>query len=116
MEPGEMDVKVHDLRSNLINLEASLLGNPAKRMVGEKTKPTVNDRLFSIQKSIEYSTYGPTETNKQTLVIVKEQLNELRTELDKAKGEMSEVSRAIIESGAPWVEGEALPPIGPNRQ
>ena len=116
MEPGEMDAKVHGLRSNLINLEASLLGNPAKRMVGEKIKPTVNDRLFSIQKSIEYATYGPTETNKKTLVIVEDQLNALRTELDKAKSEMNKVSQAIIESGAPWVEGEALPPVGPNRR
>jgi len=113
--PGSLDQQLHEVKQNLLVMEEKLSGNPAKLAVGEKTKPTVGQRLFSLEIGIGHSTYGPTETHKKTLAIVKDQVQEIHTELESTQNEMSQIAKALIEAGAPWVEGEPVPPIGPNR-
>ncbi|MDN5202492.1 glycosyl hydrolase [Fulvivirgaceae bacterium BMA10] len=108
-EPGELDSQLHQLRQSLLDLDKELNGNRAKQQAGEKTKPTIGERLFAIDRGISRSTYGPTDTHKQTLAIIQKQLGNARTKLDAAKNEMSRIGKILLDIGAPWVEGEVIP-------
>ena len=114
--PGELDEQVYALRQSLMDLDEELNGNRAKQEIGEKTKPTISERLFAVERGISHSTYGPTPTHQKSLGIVKEQLQEIQSQLKSAQSEMAQLSKALMDNGAPWVEGEALPPVGPEKK
>ncbi|MEK6477167.1 glycosyl hydrolase [Catalinimonas sp. 4WD22] len=113
--PGEFDAQMYNLQQSLMDLDEELNGNRAKQEIGEKTKPTISERLFAVERGISHSTYGPTPTHQQSLAIVKEQLQDIQNKLKSAQSEMAEISAELMENGAPWIEGEALPPVGPEK-
>jgi hypothetical protein len=107
--PGDLDVRLNELRVTLQTVENNLFGNRAKRQVGEKTKPTVGDRLFSVELGIGESTYGPTATHQESLHIVNEQLLRIRTELTATSADATALGEDLLKAGAPWVQGNPLP-------
>jgi len=114
--PGELDERMYNLRQSLMNLDKELNGNRAKQEIGEKTKPTISARLFAVERGISHSTYGPTPTHQKSLAIVKEELQGIQNQLKAAQSEMAQLAKALMDNGAPWVEGEALPPVGPEEK
>ncbi|MEM9858295.1 MAG: glycosyl hydrolase [Bacteroidota bacterium] len=102
--PGDLDKQLHNLRASLMNLDQKVHGNPAKLQVGEKTKPTVGERLFALNRGISNSTYGPTKTHEQTIAILNQQLESIQNELNAIKGEMDKLTSALETTGAPSVE------------
>ena len=107
--PGDVDARLKKLRAALQAIEDDLYGNRAKRQVGEKTKPTIGDRLFSVELGISQSTYGPTATHKRTMEIVDSQLNQIRTDLAASIAAAETLADYLLAAGAPWVEGSPLP-------
>ena len=107
--PGDLDARLSDLRTTLQTIEDDLYGNRAKREIGEKTRPTVGDRLFSVELGIGQSTYGPTATHTKTMLIVNEQLQRVKTDLVKAQATAEALGDDLLKAGAPWVEGNPLP-------
>ncbi len=103
--PGTLDREINALRNSLMEMNSKLNGNPAKQQMGAKTKPTIGDRLFNVQLGVGTATYGPTQTNRQTLSIIDTQLNELNQSLSNAQAEMDRLVKALVAAGAPWVEG-----------
>ena len=77
---------------------------------GEKTKPLIGERLFAVKRGIERSTYGPTETNKQSMQIIQKEMGDIHSKLEAYLSAMADLGKALLEAGAPWVEGERLPP------
>ncbi len=112
--PGELDNRLHNLKTSLYDLDMKYSGNKARQEPGEKVDPTIGGRLFAINRGITRSTYGPTGFHKKNLQIVNNELNEYRTELATLHSEMQAISQALIEAGAPWVEGTNMPPVGPK--
>ncbi|MEE9461741.1 MAG: hypothetical protein V3V53_07905 [Bacteroidales bacterium] len=108
--PGNLDTQLYQLRQDLLTLDKQFNGDRSKLQVGEKTKPTIGERLFAINRSISHSTYGPTLTNRRGLEIVEEQLTDIQSELQSNITKMSDLCKALIKAGAPWVEGDPLPP------
>ncbi len=108
--PGNLDTQLYQLRQDLLTLDKQFNGDRSKLQVGEKTKPTIGERLFAINRSISHSTYGPTLTNRRGLEIVEEQLTDIRSELQSNITKMSDLGKALIKAGAPWVEGDPLLP------
>jgi hypothetical protein len=108
--PGDMDDRLYKLHSDLRDLEEKLRGNEAKRQVGEKTKPTVGERLFAVHRGISRSTYGPTDTHRRVLDIAKEDIAGLSQELQQYRGDLEQLSADLIAAGAPYVEGQPMPP------
>ncbi|MEL7006240.1 MAG: glycosyl hydrolase, partial [Bacteroidota bacterium] len=102
--PGSLDERLFKLKTRINEIDLTLNGNPAKVRVGEKTKTTLGSRLFSVNRSISNSTYGPTGTNKKTMEIIKKELNTLSGKLDEAKLEIQAVRQALTAAGAPPVE------------
>ena len=108
-DAGDLDKRLHDLRMEILELEGKVSGNQSKNEPGEKTKPTITDRLFSVSRGVGQSSYGPTETNRMSLEIAMDQLTEARRDLESAREKMSELAQDLLEAGAPWIEGEPLP-------
>ena len=102
--PGELDNRLFALRDRLKKLDHDLNGNVAKRQVGEKTMPTVAERIFAINRGITHSTYGPTDTHKETYTIVVEELNALKGEIASIEEGLSELADDLEAAGAPTVE------------
>jgi chromosome segregation ATPase len=108
-DAGDIDKRIHDLRMEILELEGKVSGYQSKNEPGEKKKPTISDRLFSVSRGVGQSTYGPTETNRQSLEIAMDQLAEAKRDLESAQKKMSKLAQDLLEAGAPWMEGEPLP-------
>jgi len=107
--PGDLDQRLNQLGKTLLSIEDKLLGNRAKREVGEKTRPNIASRLNAVELGVYHSTYGPTATLEMTLDIVADQLQQVKIDLTKARAGAAALGTDLIEAGAPWVEGNPLP-------
>jgi len=102
--PGNMDMRLFALNRNLQQLFVELNGNQSKQQIGEKTKPTISDRMFSVFLGVDHSTYGPTDTNIESLSIINDQLRSLTSKLNTTKNDMDVLYKGMLEAGAPYVE------------
>lgn len=108
--PGKFDVRLHELRANLLALNHQIAGSAARQQAGEKTaQPTLGDRIFAIHRGVGRSTYGPTGNNKRDLKIVNNQLAKMKMDLEKNKAAITTLAKDLVEAGAPWLESEVLP-------
>jgi photosystem II stability/assembly factor-like uncharacterized protein len=105
----ELEMRYHELRERLHALDARLNGNRSRQEPGEKVRPTIQERLFSVQLGIERSTYGPTKTIRASLDIAKREIAELHAEVERTGRDVKAFGRALVEAGAPWLEGGELP-------
>jgi len=107
-EPGALDRQVHDLRGRLLDLEQQMRGSQAKQAIGERSNPTVANRLFTAFDGV--STYGPTAMHRQSLDIARSELRDLKTRLESIRRQdIPALERAVMQAGAPWIEGAPLP-------
>lgn len=110
--PGELDRALFTIREQMLDLDQQLNGNKAKNEVGEKTKPSVSDRLSHAYYGTAYSTYGPTPSHRRSLEIagnlfqdIKDQVNEL------VNVDIPELEQQMEDAGAPWLEGQPIPEL-----
>jgi len=106
---GSFDNRLTEVRMELLKIDQELNGEKSKIEPGEKTKPTVVGRLFSLKIGIDHSTYGPTTNHKNALQLIKEQLSSSQSQLEMSQGKLSQLAKDLIKAGAPWMEGEVLP-------
>ncbi|NAS31035.1 glycosyl hydrolase [Flavobacteriaceae bacterium R38] len=102
--PGGLDKQLHDTRAKIIAINSELNGSTSKVQVGEKTKPTIGNRMFAVFRGIERSTYGPTDTHKRSMEIINSQLSSLSTKLDGVNNELKQLATALKNAGAPYVD------------
>jgi hypothetical protein len=93
----------------LLKIDQELNGEKSKVEPGEKTKPIIANRLFSLQIGIDHSTYGPTTNHKNALQLINEQLSSSQSQLETSQGKLSQLAKDLVKAGAPWMEGEPLP-------
>ncbi len=106
---GSLDVQIYQLRTEILDLHKQLFGDPTKGEVGEKSRPTIGKRLTSIKRGVNISTYGPTSTHRHTLEIVDTELKDVQSKFQNSLAKMSALSKALMDAGAPWIEGDPLP-------
>jgi hypothetical protein len=109
IEPGSLDQGLERLRAALLKIEDDLYGSRARRQVGERTGPTIESRLSSVELGVVQSTYGPTATHRMSLEIVSSQLRQIKMDLATARAEAAVLGDDLLRAGAPWVEGNPLP-------
>jgi len=103
---NELLTSIAKLKTNLDDMENELGGNPAKNQIGERTKPSIGGRLFSLNRGISRSTYGPTETHKQTIQIILKQWSAMNEKLQGYREEAANLAGQIVEAGGSWIEGQ----------
>ncbi|PCE63994.1 glycosyl hydrolase [Sediminicola luteus] len=102
--PGELENKSYTLVQAAKKLQSDYNGDPNKTQVGEKTKPTVGGRLFSLLIGLERSTYGPTATHKKSMEIVQSELASFEGRLQHLKNQASALESELQNAGAPLIE------------
>ena len=95
---------IAELRSSIGRLDTQVNGNPAKNQIGEKNRPTIGERLFSLNRGISNSTYGPTDTHRRTMEIVKKELGSVSNQLAGYRNSLSELANQVKAAGGSWVE------------
>ncbi|MEM8932188.1 MAG: glycosyl hydrolase [Acidobacteriota bacterium] len=105
----DIDPRFHALRGDVLELGSRFHGLRSKRQVGEKAPPTVGERLFAIERGVGLSTYGPTPSHRTLLEIATTEMADLRNDLERHEAGLSELARALLAAGAPWLQGEPLP-------
>ena len=106
---GNLDSRLYDIRSSIIEMDEALSGNRSKMEPGEKNNPTVGSRLNVVQRVIEYSTYGPTATAVENLALAQKGLDNISIQLNQNRMDLDALSHRLTKSGAPWVEGDKIP-------
>ncbi len=86
-------------------LENKMSGSKAKREIGEKTIPTLGDRLFSLYIGLSNSTYGPTDTHRDLISWAKDDVKLFKGELTEINTKIKTVAKMIVEAGGPYIEG-----------
>ena len=115
VDPGDLDSRLQQLRISLMDLDAEMNGNKAKQEIGEKTRPTVGERINAAYFGTALATYGPTPMHKRSLEIAKDQFSKIKESMEKILyQDIPALEKDLINSGAPWVEGQVLP-IGPQK-
>lgn len=107
--PGDLDKRLHNLSTQLKTMSKQLNGDAQRNEVGEKSVPTIGDRLSVASMGTNNSTYGPTPTHKQSLNLAKKQLEMLRKELSKIVNEqIPALEQDLIKAKAPYVKGSGI--------
>lgn len=108
--PGELDKKLHDLEQQLHAYEEDLWGHQSKRMIGEKTKPTISDRYMFAMMGTGMSSYGPTPSHQKSLDIARSEYQMLKQRLQKIVNvDLPQLQQEIYKAGGPWVLDSSLP-------
>jgi hypothetical protein len=93
-----------------MDFDMELNGSRAKRNVAERRDPTIGGRLWFALGGTRSSTYGPTPNIRNSFDIARSEFAELRTVLEDIVGQqLPEMERALVEAGAPWIEGQPIP-------
>jgi photosystem II stability/assembly factor-like uncharacterized protein len=108
---GDADTRLANIREKLLSIDQKLNGNRSKQEPGEKFNPIIGDRLFSVARGVDRSTYGPTLTHQRMLEIANTEIKQLHQEISAARIELSQLVAELVADGAPWIEGEKLPRI-----
>ncbi|MEM7105733.1 MAG: glycosyl hydrolase [Bacteroidota bacterium] len=107
--PGDLDKKLHEIHTRLQLMSKQTSGDMVRREVGEKSQPTIGSRLFVASMGTSGSTYGPTDTHKESLAIAKRQLNALRAELNKIlSDDIPALEQALKAADAPAFKGSGM--------
>ncbi len=108
--PGDLDIRLENVRKKLLDLDTKLNGNKAKNELGERNTPSLNNRMGTIFTSMRASTYGPTGTQKQMLNLARKEYTDYRSKLKEILDkDMKTLENDLKKAGAPWVEDDELP-------
>ncbi|TAI48799.1 VPS10 domain-containing protein [Flagellimonas allohymeniacidonis] len=92
----------------LQSLKTSLKGSGAKNEVGERNPPSPEDGSFIGYVGLG-NTYGPTGNQKAAMARAKNQLQEIKKELNAvANTTLPGLEASLKAAGAPWIEGQGL--------
>jgi hypothetical protein len=101
--------RLSEVKQKLLSLTADMNGSEARSEVGELSNPTPRNRMM-VGLVGARSTYGPTEMHKENIALGKKQMIGVKAALKQIKDtEMPEIEKALIEAGAPWIEGQPIP-------
>jgi len=101
----ELSTLYKSVTEKLNKLSKQMYGSATKRQIGEKTQPTIGDRLFVVSRVVGGSTYGPTGTSKEVLQIIDSELQEMTTLLEEINDNSESLAKRIVSEGGPMIEG-----------
>ena len=110
--PADLDEAWHSLRQSLFEIEEQLSGNQAQVALGTASPASITSRLGKVIIGTRESTYGPTETHKDTLHFAETEFVSVSTQLRKLQLQgFPALEAALSDVDAPWTPGAALPEL-----
>jgi hypothetical protein len=103
---------VRSLELELLTLQESLAGNARRSLYNHPERVSINRRLEVAKLGTFRSTYGPTETHRQSLQIADSEFSSLNARLAEiSRQEMPALRLQLEEAGVPWTPGRVLAPV-----
>ncbi|MEM6806872.1 MAG: glycosyl hydrolase, partial [Bacteroidota bacterium] len=100
--------KVFALKSKLMDIDAMMSGNESKDEIGERSDPTIRSRMFTGFRGL-MTTYGPTPNHRKSVEIAQAELKGLMPDLENIYNkEVPALEKALMDAGAPWIEGSKI--------
>ena len=110
--PAGLDDQWRSIRTEYNAIVSELRGNQAMAKVGEPAPATVLNRIDSVLVGTAYSTYGPTETHRQSLEYAEGDFEAIRQRINALHEEaIPAFEAALSDAGAPWTPGGPIPPL-----
>jgi hypothetical protein len=96
--------RVHELRSNLFNIDKQLSGDKTKGEIGENSNPTPNSNSGRFAFILRNSSYGPTQNHLDAFNLSKKMLAEVKLKLDNVIVKLKTLKSDLKSAGAPILE------------
>ncbi len=94
---------LEEMSDSLGKLKTALFGNEAKNTVGEKIFPTLNDRMNAAGATLWGSSYGPTSTAKDGLVIANRLRDAYEAQISIMNSTLEKLYQVLKDSGSPVI-------------
>jgi len=101
--------KLRESDQTVIKIGTQMFGSLAKNEVGEKTHPTLFDRLSKLNMSMQKSSYGPTGTDLKTLKIAEEEYQNLDRQIKDLVNQLQQLQSRMKQLNIPYVETAICP-------
>ncbi len=106
----ELDDQARKLEQRLDRMQAELDVNRRRDMAGDPGPVSISRRLDVAVKGSRYSTYGPTPTHLAGIEIVREELAQLKSDLDRLIDvDLPALEKQLDDAGVPWTPGRGVP-------
>jgi hypothetical protein len=103
-EVPQLVTRLHEARTQLLELDEAMNGSEAKDEIGERSPPTPRSRMFVGYRALS-TTYGPTEMHRETVATGRRELTAIQNQLnDLVENVMPELEQALEAAGAPPLE------------
>lgn len=94
---------LEEMSDSLGVLKTALFGNEAKNAVGEKIFPTLNDRMNAAGATLWGSSYGPTSTAKDGLVIANRLMDAYEAQISTMNSKLEKLYQVLKDAGSPVI-------------
>ena len=94
---------LEEMSDSLGKLKTALFGNEAKNTVGEKIFPTLNDRMNAAGATLWGSSYGPTSTAKDGLVVANRLMDAYEAQISIMNSKLEKLYQVLKDSGSPVI-------------
>lgn len=91
------------IEDSITVLKTEMYGNEAKNVVGEKTHPTLGDRLGAAGSPLWGSNYGPTQTAKDGLSIANKLMTDYEQRIAELETKLDTIYAALRKAGSPVI-------------
>jgi len=85
--PQGINKQIKELKKEIAKIEEEFFGNKSKNEIGELSDPTIYNRL-SFARGGAGNSYGPTPSQKESLLLAEKQLIPVKEELDRIEDEV----------------------------
>ena len=110
--PDTLDNDWQKIRDELNAIVSDLSGNQAMAAIGQEAPATVQSRIGKVMVGTSFSTYGPTQTHRETLGYAKDDFENLRKRINTLQSvTIPAFEKALIEAGGPWTPGAEIPAV-----
>lgn len=105
---ANLNSKIHTAKTSLLELKLVMKGSVAKNEVGERNNPSPENGSFIGFVALG-NTYGPTGNQKAAFQRAKNQLQDVKKELNVfVENTIPGLESELKAAGAPWIEGQGL--------
>ncbi len=102
-ENPDIEKEIAKLNKQIIELELEIYGSKAKREVGERTKPSISQRLEAVQMGVSKSSYGPTPTHLESFRIAKQDYLNYQKQISEMEQKVKSIKGQLEKMGAPYL-------------
>ncbi len=92
------------IKKELTTIDRTLNGSPARNQIGEKNAPTISERIGFITLGVTNATYGPNPSHKNSMDIVKAELDPIISQLKSIDSQLNKSGTTMKQMGLNIVE------------